>query len=241
VTEPVSGADSAYAPVRDGMVAAQGLSFAYHRGGSLVLDGVSFRVPTGAVTALTGPSGSGKSTLLYLLALMIRPTHGDVTWEGNGTARLPDSARSRLRASRMGFVFQDALLDPSRTVLSNVCDSGLFAGMPHRVAGKLAQELLDWFNVGHRADHRPGEISGGQAQRVAICRALLTNPAVVFADEPTGNLDDESAEVVWQALADHAASGGTVIVATHDHDLASRAGHEVRLTGDGGVDLIGLT
>jgi ABC-type lipoprotein export system ATPase subunit len=218
------------------IVVARGLAFAYRSGAASVLNDVSFEVPSGAVTVLTGPSGSGKSTLLYLLALMIRPAGGDVLWDGNQTAAMPDAARSRLRASGMGFVFQDALLDPGRTVLANVCDSGLFAGMSHRYAARRARKLLARFDIGHRADHRPGEISGGQAQRVAICRALLTDPAVVFADEPTGNLDDDSAEIVWQALTDHATAGGTVIVATHDRDLAARADHEVRLIGDGSAE-----
>ncbi|MCL2652580.1 MAG: ABC transporter ATP-binding protein [Propionibacteriaceae bacterium] len=219
------------------MVSVRELSFSYRQDSSAVVEGLSFGAPAGAVTALTGPSGSGKSTLLYLLALMIRPTGGEVIWDGQPTGRLPDATRSQMRAARMGFVFQDSLLDPSRTVLANVCDSGLFAGMPHSVAVSRAQQLLARFGVQHRADHRPGEISGGQAQRVALCRALLTDPKVIFADEPTGNLDDDSAQVVWQALADHADCGGTVVLATHDHGLAARSDVEVRLIGDGGVEV----
>ncbi|MCL1840432.1 MAG: ABC transporter ATP-binding protein [Propionibacteriaceae bacterium] len=215
---------------------ARDLSFAYRRGFPPVVSQVSFDVPTGAVVALTGASGSGKSTLLYLLALMIHPGGGEVTWQGRATSRLSDAERSRLRASRMGFVFQDALLDPGRTVLANVCDSGLFAGMGHAQARARARELLARFDVAHRADHRPGEISGGQAQRVALCRALLTDPAVVFADEPTGNLDDASAGVVIDAFTDYAAGGGTVVLATHDHDLAARCDLQIRLTGD--ADLV---
>ena len=216
-------------------VGARGLSFAYRSGAAPVIEDLTVDVPTGGVTVLTGPSGSGKSTLLYLLALMIRPTAGEVVWDGRPASRLPDATRSRLRAAQVGLVFQDALLDPSRSVLANVCDSGLFAGMPRPTATARARELMARFGVEHRADHRPGEISGGQAQRVAICRALLTDPRVVFADEPTGNLDVESAEVVWRALADHAAHGATVIVATHHTDLAGRADQEIHLTGDGGA------
>jgi len=216
-------------------VAVRGLSFGYRRDAPPVIDGVSLSVPGGVMTALTGPSGSGKSTLLYLLALMIRPSSGEVVWDGRPASGLTDAERSRLRAARVGFVFQDALLDPSRTVLANVCDSGLFAGMTRAQAVGRARVLLARFGVGERADHRPGEISGGQAQRAALCRALLTSPRVVFADEPAGNLDDASAKVVLDALADHAARGGTVIVATHDSVLAARCPHEIRLTGDGGV------
>jgi len=218
-------------------VAARNLLFSYGRGTPPVIDNMTLAVSSGVMTALTGPSGSGKSTLLYLLALMIRPTSGEVMWDGRPASSLPDASRSRLRAAHMGFVFQDALLDPSRTVLANVCDSGLFAGMTSRQAEVRARVLLSRFGVAERADHRPGEISGGQAQRAALCRALLTNPRVVFADEPTGNLDDTSAEVVLDALADHAAQGGTVIVATHDKTVAARCSHEIRLTGDGGVSV----
>ncbi|ACZ30617.1 ABC transporter related protein [Xylanimonas cellulosilytica DSM 15894] len=217
------------------VVGTRGLTFTYRAWTPPVIDDVTLDLPTGAVCALTGPSGSGKSTLLYLLALMLRPTGGEVVWDGRAASTLPDAARSRLRAAHVGFVFQDALLDPSRTVLANVCDAALFAGMPHATATGRARDLMTRFGVEHRGDHRPGEISGGQAQRVAICRALLTDPRVVFADEPTGNLDDNSAEIVWRALVDHAATGATVVVATHDKTLAARADHEVRLTPEGRV------
>ena len=230
-------AGDAAGPEARAAVGARGLSFAYRSSVAAVIENLTVDIPTGAVTTLTGPSGSGKSTLLYLLALMIRPSGGEVVWNGTAASSLPDAARSRLRAAQVGFVFQDALLDPSRTVLANVCDSGLFAGMSHADAASRARAMLTRFGVEDRADHRPGEISGGQAQRVAVCRALLTDPRVVFADEPTGNLDDDSAEVVWQALVGRAARGGTVILATHDRTLASRSDHEIRLTADGGAQL----
>lgn len=225
------------ATTRTSVIGARELTFAYRSGATRVIDGLTLDLPAGAITTLTGPSGSGKSTLLYLLALMIRPTRGEVMWDGRAASSLPDAARSRLRAAQVGFIFQDALLDPARTVLANVCDSGLFAGMPRHAAESRARELLDRFGVEHRADHRPGEISGGQAQRVAVCRALLTDPRVVFADEPTGNLDADSAEIVWGALADHSERGRTVVLATHDRELAARSDLEVRLRGDGGADL----
>ncbi|ACZ29885.1 ABC transporter related protein [Xylanimonas cellulosilytica DSM 15894] len=213
------------------------LTFTYRAALPPVISDLTVDLPAGATTALTGPSGSGKSTLLYLLALMIRPTNGEVVWDRVPASRMADAARSRLRASQVGFIFQDALLDPSRSVLANVCDSGLFAGMRREDAVARARELMARFGVDHREDHKPGEISGGQAQRVAICRALLTNPRVVFADEPTGNLDEDTAAVVWQALTDHAATGATVVVATHDGSLVARADHEVRLDGSGGAEL----
>jgi lipoprotein-releasing system ATP-binding protein len=204
-------------------LAAEGLVVAYRRTSAPVLDGLTVDFCPGALTAVTGPSGSGKSTLLYVLGLLVRPTAGDVLWHGAPTRDLTDVQRSRVRARETGLVFQDSLLDPARSVLANVCDAGLFAGMERRTQVRRAQGLLERFGVDHRSAHRPGEISGGQAQRVALCRALLTSPTVVLGDEPTGNLDAASARVVWQALRDHAAEGATVVVATHDESLAATA------------------
>lgn len=212
------------------MLATLDLSFAYRKNDEPVIAHLTTTFAPGAVTAVTGPSGSGKSTLLYILALMLRTTGGHVLWDGLESSRLADAERSRLRAARMGFVFQDAILDPTRSISRNVLEAALFAGMPARVAHTRAQGLLDAFGVGHRATHRPGEISGGQAQRVALCRALVTDPVVVFGDEPTGNLDGDSARVVWDALRDHARGGATVIVATHDERLAAEADEHLRLT-----------
>ncbi|MFF2620839.1 ABC transporter ATP-binding protein [Oerskovia jenensis] len=210
-------------------LATSDLTFAYRKGAPPVIEGLTTAFAPGALTTVTGPSGSGKSTLLYILALMLRTTSGEVLWDGRPVASLPDAERSRLRAADVGFVFQDAMLDPARTITDNVCEGALFAGMPARVARTRAVDLLDRFGVGHRATHRPGEISGGQAQRVALCRALLTSPRVVFGDEPTGNLDHASARIVWDALRDHARSGATVVIATHDEQLAAEADHRLVL------------
>lgn len=210
-------------------LATEDVAFAYRESDEPVFAGISHAFGAGGVTAVTGPSGGGKSTLMYLLALMLTPTHGVVTLDGRPVGGLEDVARSRLRAATIGFVFQDAVLDPARSVLENVLEGALYAGVDRRKARHRAYELLEAFGVSHRADHRPGEVSGGQAQRVALCRALVKGPRVLIADEPSGNLDPISAEVVWQALAAHAATGATVIVATHDPARVATADEELRL------------
>jgi ABC-type lipoprotein export system ATPase subunit len=153
----------------------------------------------------------------------MKPWSGSIAWHGTRADSLPDGMRSALRATHAGFVFQDAMLDPSKSVLANVCEQGIFAGMSPSEAEARARVLLERFGVDHRVDHKPGEISGGQAQRVALCRALLVNPDVIFADEPTGNLDAAASETVFSALVERARAGACVIIATHDTDLARKA------------------
>lgn len=208
-----------------------GLRFRYRRGSEELFGGLQHNFSAGKVTALTGPSGCGKSTLLYLLGLMLRPSAGSILLDGQDVAGLPDVVRSGLRASRFGFVFQDAALDAHRRIIDSVTEPARYAGIGNHAATARAQQLLDEMGVGHRADHRPGEISGGQAQRVAVCRALINDPAIVLADEPTGNLDIDNATGVLDALsfaADNSerSSGGlagrTVIIATHDPFVLSR-------------------
>lgn len=198
-------------------VALEGLSFGY-RPGDPILQDLSHEFPAGQVNGVTGPSGRGKSTLLYLVGLLLTPLSGKVgIGQDTEASALSDEERSRLRAGRIGFVFQDAMLDPSRTVLDNVIEGAIYSGLARDVARGRAVDLLEQFGVALRADHTPGEVSGGQGQRVALCRALLHRPTVILADEPTGNLDAESAEVVVDALTAAAHSGGaTVIIASHD-------------------------
>jgi ABC-type lipoprotein export system ATPase subunit len=185
--------------------------------------------PEGAITVVTGPSGSGKSTLLYLLGLLLRPRRGSVLVDGQVVSGLPDVERSAIRSRRLGFVFQDALLDPTRSALDNVLEPAVFAGVPRSQVRHRAELLLDALGVGHRTAHRPGQMSGGQAQRVALCRALLLEPGIVLGDEPTGNLDASNTDVVWSALSEATSEGATVVVATHDPRLVERAGHRVDL------------
>lgn len=192
------------------------LRFAYRKGGEELFDGLTHDFTPGKVTALTGASGRGKSTLLYVLGLLLTPTGGQVLFDGEPMSDAKDAARAVVRARRVGFVFQDSELDPSRKVIDSVLEPALYAGYSHAERLTRAHELLARFGLAERADHRPGQVSGGQAQRLAVCRALLNDPDIVLADEPTGNLDRDNAELVLDALRTTAAEGNTVIIASHD-------------------------
>lgn len=200
------------------MLSLHEVSFAYSAKGDTILEGISHSFTPGKMTALTGPSGRGKSTLLYLMGLMLRPTHGHVELHGENVSSFSDAKRSYLRASQIGFVFQDSALDPTRPVIDSVIEPVLYAGMGLKQARRRGLDLLTKLGLDHRATHRPGEVSGGQAQRVAVCRALATNPMVILADEPTGNLDRENALGVLNALAQsaHEEEARTIVIATHD-------------------------
>lgn len=210
-------------------LAVAALRFHYGRDTEELFDGLSHEFTPGAVTALTGPSGRGKSTLLYVLGLMLQPSAGKVLIAGSDTSGLSDRDRSWLRATQLGFVFQDSELDATRTILDSVVEPGLYArgDLDHLQA--RARDLLERFGLAHRADHRPGQISGGQAQRVAVCRALVNSPRIVLADEPTGNLDPDNSALVIDALVRAAADGCTVAIATHDPTVVTRADEVVRL------------
>lgn len=181
------------------------------------------------MTALTGPSGRGKSTLLYLLGALLTPNSGRICVGGVDVTTLGDADRAAYRAASVGFMFQDAALDPTRTVMDNVLEGALYAGVGRRVATTRALSLLVRFGVERRADGRPGEISGGQAQRIGLCRALITRPSVVLADEPTGNLDRASADVVLTALSEAAREGAVVVVASHDPVVVARCDDRIEL------------
>lgn len=211
------------------MIGVEGLRFQYSSSGDMLFDGLDHMFASGEVSVVTGASGRGKSTLLYVLGLLLRPVEGRVFVGGVDSGRLSDVARSRLRGGRIGFVFQDAALDATRVVLDNIVEGGVYAGMTRRDAEQRANELLERFGVELRGDHRPGEVSGGQAQRVGLCRALIKDPDVILADEPTGNLDADSAGVVLGALVDAARNGATVVIASHDPNVAERADHVLAL------------
>lgn len=207
------------------MIECSDVAFAYRRG-EPIIDGFSYRFEPGTMTALVGPSGSGKSTLLYLCGLLLHPTTGMIKVAGTPQVDRSDAQRAGTRAREIGFVFQDASLDPTRSVIDNITESALYSGLPRVAAITRARDLMERLGVTIRATHRPGEISGGQAQRVAMCRALLNDPSIILADEPTGNLDAVNGLIVVSLLEDAAASGKTVVLATHDLTLADAA-HQV--------------
>lgn len=215
-------------------IAACEVDFAYATGAdSFLVRGWTAEFYPGSVTAITGPSGCGKSTRLYLLALMMNIGAGAIEIDGTRVDRLPDAGRARLRANRFGFVFQDAALDATRTVIDNIVETALYRGEHRAIALARARALMDRFAIAVPPDRRPGQISGGQAQRIALCRALIGRPDILLADEPTGNLDPLSAATVLEAFRDHADGGGCVVVVTHDPAVARWADQRVGLGASG--------
>lgn len=189
-----------------------------------VLKGADLSISRGELVALVAPSGAGKSTLLHLCGLLERPTGGEVSIDGQSTARLTDRQRTLLRRHRIGYVYQFHHLLPEFSAIENIMMPQLIAGAGDREAKTRSQELLETMGIAHRAEHRPAELSGGEQQRVAIVRAAANKPSLILADEPTGNLDPATSEKVFLALRDlirqHSAG---CLIATHNHDLARRA------------------
>jgi putative ABC transport system ATP-binding protein len=205
-------------------------------GPTTALAGASLNVAPGEVVALLGPSGSGKSTLLHCLAGILRPDAGQVRYRGSRFDDQPDDVRTRLRRDDFGFVFQFGSLVPELTALENVALPLRLGGQRRRAAEARAADWLGQLGVGDAAGQRPGEMSGGQGQRVAVARALVTGPRVVFADEPTGALDTLNGELVMDLLLDAAdAQGASVVLVTHESRVAAYADREVVLR-DGRLD-----
>ena len=198
----------------------------------LALQGVSFAVGRGELVAIVGPSGSGKSTLLHIMGTLERPTSGVVRIGGVDAAQLDDRELSRLRAREIGFVFQQFFLAEHATVRENVADGLLYAG---RAGGSLseryarADEALEQVGLAHRATFKPTKLSGGERQRVAVARALVGRPAIVLADEPTGNLDSTTGASIVQLIRELNAAGATILMITHDASLADRLPRQIRM------------
>lgn len=195
-----------------------------------VLRGVDFSLRAGEIVALIGPSGAGKSTLLHVCGLLDRPDQGAVLLNGRDVSRLDDRARTGLRRSEVGFVYQFHHLLPEFSALENVVMPQLIAGRRRRDARAVAERLLTRLGLGDRIKHRPAELSGGEQQRVAICRAVANRPRVLLADEPTGNLDPETSEIVFRELLDMARNEGVAaLIATHNIALAERMDRVVEM------------
>ena len=194
-----------------------------------VLHGVDVLVRRGELLAIVGPSGSGKSTLLHIMGTLDRPTSGDVQVAGHDIARLSDRQLSALRAREIGFVFQQFFLLPGMSATDNVADGLLYTGRRLRDRRARAREALERVGLGYRLDYNTEKLSGGERQRVAIARALVGQPSVVLADEPTGNLDSRSGDALVELLHELNDDGSTIVVITHDHDIAGSLRRQVAM------------
>jgi putative ABC transport system ATP-binding protein len=200
-----------------------------YSGGVVALRNVDLDIQRGELVAIVGPSGSGKSTLLHLIGTLDRPSAGTVVIDGLDIAELSDRGLSALRATRIGFVFQLFHLAPGVPAIDNVADGLLYSGVGLRQRRQRAAQALERVGLGHRLAHRPHELSGGEKQRTAIARAVVGEPALLLADEPTGALDSHSGESLMRLLADLHEGGTTIVVITHDRDVAAHLPRQVSM------------
>lgn len=194
-----------------------------------VLRGVSLSIGEAEFVAIIGPSGSGKSTLMHVMGCLQRPTTGQIVLEGTNIAELSEDELADIRAKKIGFIFQQFNLLPLKTAQKNVELPLVFQGAGATERSKKAADLLKQVGLGHRMEHKPSQMSGGEQQRVAIARALVGNPTIIFADEPTGNLDTKSSKEIMSILKKLNSEGKTLIVVTHDPTIASWADRTIRL------------
>jgi putative ABC transport system ATP-binding protein len=222
---------------RDAVIVTRDLHREYEMGAETVhaLRGVDLVIRRNEFVAIMGPSGSGKSTLMNLIGCLDTPTQGEYWLNGHRVSDLGDDRLARIRNKEIGFVFQTFNLLPRATALQNVELPMIYAGMPARERHAAAQETLDRVGLGDRMHHRPNELSGGQRQRVAVARALVNNPSILLADEPTGNLDSRTSAEILGLFEQLYAEGQTILLVTHEHDIAAHARRQVHLK-DGQVE-----
>ena len=219
------------------IICMEGVRKLYRSGDNVVkaLDGVDLRIREGSYVAIMGPSGSGKSTMMNLLGCLDTPTEGRYLLDGRDVGEMDDDQLSAVRGRKIGFVFQSFNLLPRLNALENVALPLLYAGVEKEERLRRAAAVLQQVGLADRAGHRPDELSGGQRQRVAVARALVTHPALILADEPTGNLDSATTEDVMKLFDAIHRKGNTVILVTHEEDVARHAGRIVRLR-DGKIE-----
>lgn len=219
------------------MIMLQGVRKLYRAGDNPVraLDGVDLSISKGEYVAIMGPSGSGKSTMMNVLGLLDHPTSGRYLLDGVDTGGMDDDRLSDLRGRRIGFVFQSFNLLPRRTAIENVALPLTYAGVPKAERLERAAEALSQVGLAGRMDHLPDELSGGQRQRVAIARALVTRPAIILADEPTGNLDTATSLEIMKLFEEIHRKGNTIVLVTHEEDIAQNA-HRILYLRDGKIE-----
>lgn len=205
------------------------LSFQYGRAYEPIFNSFSAQFTPGELTVITGKSGTGKSTLLYLIGLLLKAQDGEINYAGRNLLSLSDKEQSKFRAQEIGFIFQDAQLNPKRKTLQSLTEPAIYAGYSVEQAEEKAISLAKSLDVFERLAHKPGQISGGQAQRLAIVRALVNDPQIILADEPTGNLDEENSSIITDLLKAEAQQGRTVIISTHDRNVITCADRIVEL------------
>ncbi|MDG1746780.1 MAG: ABC transporter ATP-binding protein [Bacteroidia bacterium] len=221
------------------LIEIDGVTKRYKLGEQIVyaLNGVNLNIERGEYTALMGPSGSGKSTLMNIIGCLDSPTEGTFFLNNKEVSRMSDSALSEVRNTEIGFVFQTFNLLNRLNAIENVSLPLVYAGIPKKEREERAKEVLDKVGLGDRMSHKPNELSGGQRQRVAVARALINNPSILLADEPTGNLDTQTSHEIMALFEEIHSAGNTIVLVTHEQDIAQHAKRIIRLR-DGVVELI---